>query len=63
MVSMHCPTPYREADIPRHTDWMERELREVIVPALEKVCNRPFDYERLREVLANLKKVALIRNE
>ena len=63
VVSMHCPTPYREADIERHTDWMERELREVIVPALEEVCGRPFDNERLREVLIQLKEAALIRNE
>jgi benzoyl-CoA reductase/2-hydroxyglutaryl-CoA dehydratase subunit BcrC/BadD/HgdB len=63
VVSMHCPTPHREADLARHTDWMERELREVVVPALEQVCGRPFNYERLREVLIQLKEMAMLRNE
>jgi len=63
IIGIHSPTPYREDELPRHIDWMEKELRGRIIPALEDVAGRPFDYDRLGEIIASMKETALIRNE
>jgi benzoyl-CoA reductase subunit B len=53
-----CPTvffhvPYQgDGEIePEHREYMERQLREVVIPALEKVTGRKYDEDRLREYL------------
>ncbi|MDO8785178.1 MAG: 2-hydroxyacyl-CoA dehydratase family protein, partial [Syntrophales bacterium] len=40
-----------------------RQFKEVIIPAFEKVCGKPFDYDRLSEIFTILKKAATLRNE
>ena len=36
---------------PEHRDYMVKQLREEVVPALEKVTGRPYDEDKLREYL------------
>ncbi len=52
-----------EADWEERTLFYERELREEVIPVIEQVCGRPYDYDRLSEILTTYKKIAEIRRE
>ncbi|MCK6506655.1 benzoyl-CoA reductase subunit B [Myxococcota bacterium] len=54
-----CPTvflqiPYQGDGtlLPEHRDYVVEQLRQDVIPALEKVTGRPYDEARLRELLA-----------
>jgi len=63
VVAVDIPPPRREEDIPRLEKYVERQVRETLIPTLEEVCGKPFDYEGMREILRALKKAATLRNE
>jgi benzoyl-CoA reductase subunit B len=52
-------TPYQEAGeiTPEMTQYMVKQLREEVIPKMEKVSGKKLDEERLKEVLGNAVKV------
>lgn len=63
VIGVHFPVLQREEDKPRIKAHALRQLKEVVIPAMEKICGRPFNYDRLSEILDNLKRTLLLRNE
>ena len=63
VAGVDTPPPARDEDIPAFEEFCERQIREDLIPTLEEVCGKPFDYDKLSEMLAILKKTALLRNE
>jgi benzoyl-CoA reductase subunit B len=63
VAGVDTPPPAREEDIPAFEEFCERQIREDLIPTLEEVCGKPFDYDKLSEMLAILKKTAFLRNE
>jgi benzoyl-CoA reductase subunit B len=63
VVGIDTPPPVKESDIPVMEEFFERQIREILIPTLEEVCGKPFDYDKLSEILAVLKKTAILRNE
>lgn len=63
VVGIDSPPPRQESEIPSLERFVERQVKESLIPALEEVCGKPFDYDRLREILRILKKTAMLRNE
>lgn len=62
-VSIDTPPPNDASEIPAFERFIERQIREQLIPALEHVCKKPYDPEKVREILIVLKETALIRNE
>ena len=62
-VGVEMPTPYQMSDVPFLEAYVERQFREVLIPRMEEVCGKPFNYDRMSEILSVLKKAATIRNE
>jgi benzoyl-CoA reductase subunit B len=52
-----------EGDFDRRVHYVERQLKEDVIPLIEKVTGRPYDYDKLSEMLAITKKVATLRDE
>jgi benzoyl-CoA reductase subunit B len=63
VVGVDAAPPHREEDMLPMERFFERQIKENLIPALEEVCGRPFDYDRMSEILAVLKKTAELRNE
>lgn len=63
VINVDMPIPCKEEDIPRLEKFYERQIRESLIPRLEQVCNKPFNYDRMSEILAVSKEAAQIRNE
>lgn len=63
VVAVDIPPVRSEKDFPRAEVFVERQVRETLIPTLEEMCGRPFDYDHLSEILAVLKKAATLRNE
>ncbi|MEW6034587.1 MAG: 2-hydroxyacyl-CoA dehydratase family protein, partial [Chloroflexota bacterium] len=62
VVAVDVPPMEHDADGPRLAAFVERQVRETLIPTLEEVCGRPFDYGNLSHVLSVLKQTATIRN-
>jgi benzoyl-CoA reductase subunit B len=56
------PPPHGEGDIKLLEDYVKQQIYEVAIPALEDVCGRPFNYDRLSEILSVLREAAMMRN-
>jgi len=52
-----------EDDFKQRAKYVERQLREEVVPLIEKMAGRKYDYDKLSEMIAELKKTALMRDE
>ena len=62
-VGVDLITPYQESDYPFLENYLEQQFKEILIPKMEKVCGKPFNYDRMSEILTVLKKTATIRNE
>ncbi len=62
-IGIDVPPPIRESDILSLERYVERQIREVLIPALEEFCGKPFNYDKLAEILSLLKETCIIRNE
>ena len=62
-IPIDIPVMAREEDVEDAALYLERQLKEIAVPAVEKLCGRPFDYEALSRQLAVLKETAKVRKE
>jgi benzoyl-CoA reductase subunit B len=51
-VFLHVPYQGDGTLAPEHREYVVKQLREVVIPALEEVTGRPYDPERLSECLA-----------
>jgi benzoyl-CoA reductase subunit B len=51
IVFFHVPYQGDGRQEPEHREYMVRQLREQVIPALEKISGRPYDEERLKEAL------------
>ncbi len=51
-VFLHVPYQGDGTQTPEHRAYMVEQLRDRVIPALEKVTGRPYDEDRLREYLA-----------
>lgn len=56
--------PYvTEAEFEERVRYVERQMREEVIPVIEKVAGRPYDYDQLSFIVANLKACAEVRDE
>ena len=63
IAPIEIPFIFRKEDQPKIREYVYRQVVDTLIPTLEDVCGKPFDYERLSEILRVLKATALIRNE
>ena len=63
VVGIDLITPYQESDYPFLEKYLEQQFKEILIPKMEEVCGRPFNYERMSQILTVLKKTATLRNE
>jgi benzoyl-CoA reductase/2-hydroxyglutaryl-CoA dehydratase subunit BcrC/BadD/HgdB len=63
VVGIDTPPPANESNVLMLEKFCEAQVREVLIPTVEKICGKPFDYDRLREILVILKETCLLRNE
>jgi len=63
VVATDTPPPRQEEDMEMLERFFERQMREDLIPVLEEVCGKPFDYENLRQILIVLKETAILRNQ
>ena len=63
VIGVELPSAYEKEDVPRVKKFVYTQFKEVVIPAFEKVCGKPFDYDRLGEIFSVLKKAATLRNE
>ena len=60
---LELPFIFEKEDRHRLREFVYRQIKENVIPNLEEVCGKPFDYDRLSEILSVLKKAATVRNE
>ena len=63
VLPIDLPPVYDMADRARVREYVYRQFTDTVVPMMEEVCGKPFDYDRMSEILSVLKKVATLRNE
>ncbi len=63
VAGIELMTPYQESDYEFLEPYLERQFKEILIPTLEEICGKPFDYDHMREILRVLKKTATIRND
>ena len=63
VAPLELPFVFREEDRPRIKEFVYRQITENVIPTLEEVCGKPFDYDRMSEIISILKKTATIRNK
>jgi len=63
VTGVDVPPPHQKSEIKYFEKYVERQIRESLIPALEDVCGKPFNYDRLTEILITLKETAILRNE
>ncbi|MDP2954561.1 MAG: 2-hydroxyacyl-CoA dehydratase family protein, partial [Chloroflexota bacterium] len=57
-----CPA-HNVEDIPHEVEFLKRQIKGEVIPALEKFCGKPFDYKRLSYLVEELKATCTLRNE
>ena len=63
IAPLELPFIFEEEDRPRLKEFVRRQIKENVIPTLEDVCGKPFDYDRLSEILSVLRETATIRNK
>lgn len=63
VLPIEFPAVFDKEDLPRVKKFMYRQFKEVVIPTVEDVCGKPFDYDRMSEILSILKQVATLRNQ
>ena len=63
VLPVDLPSVHNLEDMPRIREYVYNQFKEVVIPTVEEVCGRPFDYDRMSEILTVLKEVATLRNE
>jgi len=63
LIIVDVPPVQSEEEVPGRIRYVERQLREEAIPTLERLFGRPYDYDRLSQVIADLKVCATLRNE
>ena len=63
LLPIEFPTVHEWKDLPRIRAFMTRQFKEIVIPEMERVCGKPFDYDHMSEIMSVLKKVATLRNE
>ncbi|MDP2953750.1 MAG: 2-hydroxyacyl-CoA dehydratase family protein [Chloroflexota bacterium] len=57
-----CPAHYPE-DIPHEVEFIKRQVKEEVIPGLEKFTGKKYNYDRLSELVQELKETCTLRNE
>ena len=63
IAPLELPFVFKEEDRPRLKKFVYKQIKENIIPTLEEVCGKPFDYDRMSEIISVLKKAATVRNK
>jgi benzoyl-CoA reductase/2-hydroxyglutaryl-CoA dehydratase subunit BcrC/BadD/HgdB len=63
IVTVDLPPAPSDEDIPSLVTYVERQIREEAIPALESIFGRPYEYDRLSQIIADLKSCAELRDE
>ena len=63
VVGVDLPPPRKVEDLEVLGEFVENQIREVLIPAIEELTGREFDYEALRGKWDLLKKIAEVRNK
>jgi benzoyl-CoA reductase/2-hydroxyglutaryl-CoA dehydratase subunit BcrC/BadD/HgdB len=63
VVGIDFPGVRHPSEIPLAEAFVEAQVREILIPTLEEVCGKPFDYHKMSQILSVLKKAATLRNE
>lgn len=62
-VIVDIPFTYEDSQYEANVAYVETQLKDVAIPAMELITKQTFDHERLREIMATVKRAALLRNE
>ena len=63
VLGIDLPFIFDRKDLPRAREYVYRQYKEIVIPTLEEVCGKPFNYDRMSEILSVLKKVTILRNQ
>ena len=63
VLPVDLPSVFNLEDAPRIREFVYRQFKETVIPTVEDVCGKPFDYDRMSEILTVLKEVATLRNQ
>ncbi|MDP2953684.1 MAG: 2-hydroxyacyl-CoA dehydratase family protein, partial [Chloroflexota bacterium] len=63
VIAVDCCPAHNVEDIPHEVEFLKRQVKEDVIPALEKFCGKPFDYNRLSELVAEIKATCTLRND
>jgi len=63
VLPIELPMVFKREDLKRIRQYFLGQVRETVIPTLEEVCGKPFDYDRMSEILRVLKKAAILRNQ
>jgi len=63
VTGIDFPIPTKKEDLPEIEKFVIRQHKEILIPTLEDVCGKPFDYDEMRRILKMEKEACLLRNE
>jgi len=63
VLPIDMPVVFDRKDMPRIRNFVYKQFKETVIPTFEEVCGKPFDYDRMSEILKVLKEVATLRNQ
>ena len=63
VIVVDVPTVYTSDEFEPAINFVVRQMKEEAIPALERFCGRKFNYDRLSELLATIKKAGMLRSE
>lgn len=63
VVPIDIPPVHSHEEADELAAYVERQIQEVAIPEIERLLGRPYDYDRLSEIMASVKKTALLREE
>jgi benzoyl-CoA reductase/2-hydroxyglutaryl-CoA dehydratase subunit BcrC/BadD/HgdB len=63
IIPIEMPFVFRREDVPRIRKFVLQQVKDTVIPALEDICGKPFDYDKMSEIIHVLKQTAEIRNK
>lgn len=63
ILTVDVPITYDDSDYERNIVYVERQLNEVVIPFLENITGRPYNWDKLREITKVFRRVTELRTE
>ncbi|MDD5038648.1 MAG: 2-hydroxyacyl-CoA dehydratase family protein [Dehalococcoidales bacterium] len=61
--TIDIPNPHEVSNAEMITPFIEQQIKDEIIPAIEKLTGKPYDYDALSQALVHLKRASQLRNE